>query len=109
MGCSDVAGGDSGSFHLVTEVDEPADNDVQAPPNESLHVLDEDAARAELGDDAVELVPEAGAGAFEAGTTAGEGDVLARKPAAHHVNGRQDFGADLSDIFVPHDVGPVFR
>ena len=59
VGSSDVGGRDPGSLHLVTELHEAPDNDVQAPPYESLDVLDEDPAGSELSDDPVVLVPEA--------------------------------------------------
>lgn len=85
----EVRRADAGRFHLVTEFDEPGDNAVQAPPNESRDVFDDDRERLHLVDDAFELVPEAGALAAEPCAASGERHILAREPAADEVHGNE--------------------
>jgi hypothetical protein len=107
VGRSDVGRLEAGSFHLVTELVEPGDNDVQAPPNESSDVFDDDRPRPELFDDAEVLEPQSTSGSFEAGSFAGEADVLAREAPAQHVDPREIGSTNCSDIFEPLGVGPV--
>jgi hypothetical protein len=83
---------------------EPACHRVQSPPKESSDVLDDDATRLELLDDAGVLPPQAGALSVEAGSLAGEAEVLARKPPAQDFDRRR---VEVSDIGVPRGIGPV--
>lgn len=107
VGRPDVGGGDDAAFHAIPEPDEVGNNSVHPARNESAHVFDDDALRADLFDDAPHFGPEAGAGAFEARALAGDADVLAREAATNHLHGRQVSRADVAYISVPYGVGPV--
>jgi hypothetical protein len=104
-----IPGADSGPLHRVTEVAEVADNDVQAPPNESRDVLDDDPPRGELADDPGVLAPQAGAGASEAGSSASDGDVLAGESAAEDVDRGKNSSTNCADVVMAYGLRPVFR
>lgn len=88
VGGAEVGGPESGGLHRVTEIAQPAGNDVQTPPNESRDVLDNDESRAELRDDPQVLEPQAGSLAREP-TAGGVGgaDVLTGEPATDDIDG----------------------
>jgi hypothetical protein len=103
-----VTGRDSGGKYAVTESDEPADNSVQAPPNESRTILADEEPCSEFGQDAEALEPEAAAGSVEPfAADVGSADVLAGPPCAENIDALKVCRSDLSDIFVPPGVGPV--
>ena len=107
MGRSDVGGGDDAAFHAIPEPDEVGHNSVHPARNESAHVFDDDATRADLFDDAPHLSPEAGPGSVEPGAFARDRDVLTRESPTNHLHGRQVVRADVAHVSVPDGVGPV--
>jgi hypothetical protein len=107
VGRSDVGGGDDAALHAIPEPDEVGDNSVHPARNESAHVFDDDATRADLCDDAPHLSPETGPGAVEPGPAACDADVLAREAATNHLHWRQVVRADVAHVSMPDGVGPV--
>jgi len=57
VGRAEVGSLEAGGCHRITEVAEPGCNHVQAPPNESSHVLDDDVTGAHEADDPEILEP----------------------------------------------------
>jgi hypothetical protein len=107
VGGPDISGLDPGDLHFVTVLGQPSGHDVQRPPKESSHVLDDDGLRLRRFDDPRVLPPQSGPLTVEPGSLAGEGEVLAGEPTAQDVDRRGV--VELPDIGVPLDAGPVLR
>jgi hypothetical protein len=107
VGRSDVCGGNPQGARSVSEHVQLVSDRTQPFTRTRRDVFDDDEARADLPDDAGEVVPEAGSRAAEPSALSGSADVLAREPSANKVNVRP--ASRGSDILEPLDVGPVLR
>jgi hypothetical protein len=106
---ADVSRGDDAALHAIPEPVEVGHNAVHPSSNEGPHVFDDDRARAELRDDALELSPESGPGAGEALPFARLRDVLTRESSTNHLHWLKVRGADSPHVGVPLCGGPVHR
>ncbi len=107
---SHISGAESGPLHRVTTGEEAAENRVQAPPNKSWNVLDDDDAGALGSDDVEHVEPEPRSLAGETGPPGvGCGEVLAGEPAADEVDRGKPIwvSGERLDISIPPGVGPV--
>jgi len=100
-----------GPDHLVTELAEAGDNDIQAPPNRSRNVLPDDEGGPELGDDAEHVEPESGPSSAESSPSSGEAEVLAWGSSADDIDARQHgrVSCNMLEILVPNRVRPMAR
>jgi hypothetical protein len=96
------------SFASVSEGPKSGKYSVQSEGFESTGILHDDEGWAQLGDDAVELEPQAGAGAFHKATPLPrQAHILTREPPAQHIHGRQVARAYGADIIEPLRVRPT--
>jgi hypothetical protein len=107
MGRPKIAGAHSKRQAGVPELVEVAPHEGHPLPPHVVDVLDEDPARAELSDDPLELVPEAGPPSGEPGLLSGCAEILTRETAAQEVDSRKVARADGLDVSEPTDAGPV--
>ena len=91
---------------LVVERRQIGDDPVRAAASQAKDVLSDHPIRAALADDSRHLGPQFAAGAEQPGPASGEADVLARETAAHE-DGTQPARAELPDVWVDRDAGPV--
>ena len=83
---AEVLRAEAGPDHLVTELAESADNDIQAPPKRSRNVLPDDEGGALRRDEREHGEPEPGSNSRETGSSSGEAEVLTGGSSAKKVN-----------------------
>jgi len=106
--CSNVAGLNSGAFHLVTEPHEVGYNGVQPSSHECRDVLDDDDARSELTDDTRKLAPQTASLPCQAELSSCLGYVLTGETAADDVDCGQIVSCSHSDIrHAPISIRPM--
>ena len=109
VGCAKGGSGNTVPLRVIPDLSEPPENRVQSSSAKGWDVFDEAPARPRLGDDAVELEPEAGPVAIEAGAAPGDGDVLAGEPAGNDINAPKArvIASEVSHVTVYRNVGPM--
>jgi len=100
-------------LRIIPERSEAPEHDVQSARAKGGDVFDDDPARARFLDDAEILEPETGTTAGESCAFAGDGKVLAGKPAADQIDGHampgQQLGAHSPNVVMDGHPGPMLR
>jgi hypothetical protein len=86
MGRTNVGSTDDSPSRIKPHLGQVSEYAVESSRSERWRVFHERVARSYFANDPGHLHPEAGAGAVESSTFAGDADVLAGKPARYHVN-----------------------
>ena len=100
-------------LRIIPERSEAPEHDVQSARAKGGDVFDDDPARARFLDDAEILEPETGTTAGESCAFAGDGKVLAGKPAADQIDGHampgQQLGAHSPNVVMDGHPWPMLR
>lgn len=111
VGSANGGSGNTVPFCVKPDRSEAPEHLVQSARSKGRNVFNDREFRAGFGDDPEHFEPEAGAISAESGAATSNADVLARKAAAHNINGnsicRESVGCDFADIIVTGDSGPM--
>jgi hypothetical protein len=86
VGSAGVDSAQHSPARIIPQRGQVSENSSKPARSEDWGVFHEDVAGSNLANDSGHLSPEAGAGASDAGASAGGGDILTRKAARNHVN-----------------------
>lgn len=98
-------------FRIIPDLRERPEDSVQSARAKGRYVFDDDPPRIDLGDEAVELEPEAAALPGETGSLSRIADVLAGEASADDIDGnsicREALDCECLDVVIDGDSGPV--
>jgi len=94
-------------LRVIPERGQVAENSSNSPSKQSCDVLHDDVAGSKLANESCVLGPKTRAGSVESGPFAGDGEILAWKPARKDIDWFKAVGPDVSDVGVDRDSRPV--